>query len=82
MGFFLITEGFFFPFEVHPKTPEKLTVTGNNSTSIQLRWFINGSFAGIRLLCQIEIIGGHSEKKLVSVAFKRSAFVPKKYLFH
>ncbi|NXD55510.1 LIFR factor, partial [Corvus moneduloides] len=53
---------------VHPKTPEKLTVIGNNSTSIQLRWFINGSFAGIRLLCQIEIISGHSEKKLQNVS--------------
>uniref|UniRef100_A0A8C5TN57 Leukemia inhibitory factor receptor n=1 Tax=Malurus cyaneus samueli TaxID=2593467 RepID=A0A8C5TN57_9PASS len=52
---------------VHPKTPEKLSVTGNNSTSIQMRWFINGSFAGIRLLCQIEVSSGRSEKKLVSV---------------
>ncbi|NWR21384.1 LIFR factor, partial [Emberiza fucata] len=49
---------------VHPKAPEKLTITGNNSTSIQLRWFINGSFAETRLLCQIEISSSHSETKL------------------
>ncbi|NXT69479.1 LIFR factor, partial [Chaetops frenatus] len=53
---------------VHPKTPEKLTVPGSSSTSIQLRWFINGSFAEIRLLCQIEISSGHSEKKLENVS--------------
>uniref|UniRef100_U3IIJ1 Leukemia inhibitory factor receptor n=1 Tax=Anas platyrhynchos platyrhynchos TaxID=8840 RepID=U3IIJ1_ANAPP len=57
---------------VHPKTPEKLTVSGNSSTSVHLRWFINGSFAEIRLLCQIEISNGHSEQKLVSV---QSCFV-------
>lgn len=67
--FFLRTEGFFFIFQVHPKTPEKLTVSGNSSTSIRLHWFINGSFAEIRLLCQIEISSGHSEQKLVSVTF-------------
>ncbi|KAI6058094.1 Leukemia inhibitory factor receptor [Aix galericulata] len=49
---------------VHPKTPEKLTVSGNSSTNVHLRWFINGSFAEIRLLCQIEISNGHSEQKL------------------
>ncbi|OXB60511.1 hypothetical protein ASZ78_009727, partial [Callipepla squamata] len=49
---------------VNPETPEKLTVYGNSSTSVYLRWFINGSFAEIRLLCQIEISSGHSEQKL------------------
>ncbi|NXC82838.1 LIFR factor, partial [Cercotrichas coryphoeus] len=60
---------------VHPKPPEKLTVTGNNSTSIQLRWFINGSFAETRLLCQIEISSSHSERKLhnVSVPGRKSS---------
>uniref|UniRef100_A0A8B9SYM6 Leukemia inhibitory factor receptor n=1 Tax=Anas platyrhynchos TaxID=8839 RepID=A0A8B9SYM6_ANAPL len=53
---------------VHPKTPEKLTVSGNSSTSVHLRWFINGSFAEIRLLCQIEISNGHSEQKLHNVS--------------
>ncbi|XP_027490546.1 leukemia inhibitory factor receptor [Corapipo altera] len=62
---------------VHPKTPEKLTVSENNSTSIHLRWFINGSFAEIRLLCQIEISSGHSEQKLHNISMpggKSSAY--------
>nr|XP_009477633.1 PREDICTED: leukemia inhibitory factor receptor [Pelecanus crispus] len=53
---------------VHPKTPEKLTVSGNSSTSVRLDWFINGSFAEIRLLCQIEISSGRSERKLHNVS--------------
>ncbi|KFP75207.1 PREDICTED: leukemia inhibitory factor receptor, partial [Acanthisitta chloris] len=53
---------------VRPKTPEKFAVSGNNSTSVHLHWFINGSFAGIRILCQIEISSGHSERKLHNVS--------------
>ncbi|NXM74696.1 LIFR factor, partial [Serilophus lunatus] len=59
---------------VHPKTPEKLTVSESNSTSIHLRWFINGSFAEIRLLCQIEISNGHSEQKLYNVSMPGGKF--------
>ncbi|KAM6105695.1 LOW QUALITY PROTEIN: leukemia inhibitory factor receptor-like [Pterocles gutturalis] len=58
---------------VHPKTPEKLTVSGT-STSVHLRWFINGSFAEIRLLCQIEISSGHSERKLHNVSMAGGKF--------
>ncbi|KAM6035223.1 leukemia inhibitory factor receptor-like isoform 2-T6 [Theristicus caerulescens] len=59
---------------VHPKTPEKLTASGNSSTSVGLRWFINGSFAEIRLLCQIEINSGHSERKLHNVSMPGGKF--------
>uniref|UniRef100_A0A6G1RH20 Leukemia inhibitory factor receptor alpha n=1 Tax=Hypotaenidia okinawae TaxID=2861861 RepID=A0A6G1RH20_9GRUI len=59
---------------VDPKTPEKLTVSGNSSTSVYLRWFINGSFAEIRLLCQIEISSGHSERKLHNVSMPGGKF--------
>ncbi|XP_005241244.2 leukemia inhibitory factor receptor [Falco biarmicus] len=59
---------------VHPKTPEKLTVSGNSSTSVRLRWFINGSFAEIRLLCQIEISSGHYERKLHNVSMPGGKF--------
>ncbi|KAM6187921.1 leukemia inhibitory factor receptor-like [Sarcoramphus papa] len=59
---------------VHPKTPEKLTVSENSSTSVHLRWFINGSFAEIRLLCQIEISSGHSEQKLHNVSVPGGKF--------
>uniref|UniRef100_A0A8B9G6E4 Leukemia inhibitory factor receptor n=1 Tax=Amazona collaria TaxID=241587 RepID=A0A8B9G6E4_9PSIT len=59
---------------VHPKTPEKLTVSGNSSTSVHLHWFINGSFAEIRLLCQIEISTGHSERKLHNVSMPGGKF--------
>ncbi|XP_009875293.1 PREDICTED: leukemia inhibitory factor receptor-like, partial [Apaloderma vittatum] len=54
---------------VHPKAPEMLTFSGTNSTSVLLHWSINGNFSKIRLLCQIEIRSGHSEQKIVSVAF-------------
>lgn len=67
--FFLRINVFFFNFKVNPETPEKLTASGNSSTSVHLRWFINGSFAEIRLLCEIEISSGHSEQKLVSIIF-------------
>ncbi|XP_062456609.1 leukemia inhibitory factor receptor [Rhea pennata] len=53
---------------VHPETPEKLTVFGNSPTSVHLRWYINGSFTDIRLLCQIEISSSHSEQKLHNVS--------------
>ncbi|NXF05027.1 LIFR factor, partial [Smithornis capensis] len=59
---------------VHPKMPEKLTISGNNSTSIHLSWFINGSFAEIRLLCQIEISSGDSEQKLHNVSMPGGKF--------
>lgn len=59
---------------VHPKTPEKLTVSGNSSTSVRLHWFINGSFAEIKLLCQIEIRSGHSERKLHNVSMPGGKF--------
>ncbi|KAM4640034.1 leukemia inhibitory factor receptor [Amazona ochrocephala] len=59
---------------VHPKTPEKLTVSGNSSTSVHLHWFINGSFAEIRLLCQIEISTGRSERKLHNVSMPGGKF--------
>ncbi|KFO10380.1 Leukemia inhibitory factor receptor, partial [Balearica regulorum gibbericeps] len=59
---------------VDPKAPEKLTVSGNSSTSVHLRWFINGSFAEIRLLCQIEISSGHSERKLHNVSMPGGKF--------
>uniref|UniRef100_A0A8C9F5A3 Leukemia inhibitory factor receptor n=1 Tax=Pavo cristatus TaxID=9049 RepID=A0A8C9F5A3_PAVCR len=59
---------------VNPETPEKLTVSGNSSTSVRLHWFINGSFAEIRLLCQIEISSGHSEQKLHNVSMPGGKF--------
>ncbi|XP_009459407.1 PREDICTED: leukemia inhibitory factor receptor-like, partial [Nipponia nippon] len=59
---------------VHPKTPEKLTASGNSSTNVGLRWFINGSFAEIRLLCQIEISSGYSERKLHNVSMPGGKF--------
>ncbi|NWJ08652.1 LIFR factor, partial [Crypturellus undulatus] len=59
---------------VHPKTPEKLIASGNSSTNVQLRWYINGSFTAIRLLCQIEISSGHSEQKLQNVSMAGGKF--------
>lgn len=59
---------------VNPETPEKLTASGNSSTSVHLRWFINGSFAEIRLLCEIEISSGHSEQKLHNVSMPGGKF--------
>ncbi|XP_072215228.1 leukemia inhibitory factor receptor-like [Excalfactoria chinensis] len=59
---------------VNPETPVKLTVSGNSSTSVRLRWFINGSFAEIRLLCQIEISSAHSEQKLHNVSMPGGKF--------
>ncbi|NXX84322.1 LIFR factor, partial [Urocolius indicus] len=59
---------------IHPKTPEKLTVSGNSSTSVHLHWFINGSFAEIRLLCQIEISSGHFEQKLHNISMAGGKF--------
>ncbi|XP_033928668.1 leukemia inhibitory factor receptor [Melopsittacus undulatus] len=59
---------------IRPKTPEKLTVSGNSPTSVHLHWFINGSFAEIRLLCQIEISTGHSEQKLHNVSMPGGKF--------
>uniref|UniRef100_A0A8B9PL09 Leukemia inhibitory factor receptor n=1 Tax=Apteryx owenii TaxID=8824 RepID=A0A8B9PL09_APTOW len=59
---------------VHPKTPEKLTVSGNSSTNVHLHWYINGSFTEIRLLCQIEISSGHSEQKLHNVSMPGGKF--------
>ncbi|XP_069736180.1 leukemia inhibitory factor receptor [Phaenicophaeus curvirostris] len=59
---------------VHPKSPEKLTVSGNSSTSVRLHWFINGSFAEVRLLCQIEISSGHYERKLHNVTMPGGNF--------
>ncbi|NXH15782.1 LIFR factor, partial [Bucco capensis] len=59
---------------VHPKTPEKLTLSGNSSTSVRLRWFINGSFAEIGLLCQIEISSGHSEQKMHNISMPGEKF--------
>ncbi|NXU59527.1 LIFR factor, partial [Turnix velox] len=59
---------------VCPKTPEKLTVTAISSTSVHLRWFINGSFAEIRLLCQIEISGDHFERKMHNVSMPGGKF--------
>ncbi|NWX82500.1 LIFR factor, partial [Nothoprocta pentlandii] len=59
---------------VHPKTPEKLFASGNSSTSVYLRWYINGSFTEIRLLCQIEISSGHSEQKLHNISMPGGKF--------
>ncbi|NXL34955.1 LIFR factor, partial [Glaucidium brasilianum] len=59
---------------VHPKAPEKLTVSGNSSTSVRLHWFINGSFAEIRLLCQIEVSCGHSERRLHNISMSGGEF--------
>ncbi|XP_074667753.1 leukemia inhibitory factor receptor [Strix aluco] len=59
---------------VHPKAPEKLAVSGKSSTSVHLHWFLNGSFAEIRLLCQIEVSHGHSEQRLHNVSMPGGEF--------
>ncbi|NXD09085.1 LIFR factor, partial [Nothocercus nigrocapillus] len=59
---------------VNPKTPEKLIASGNSSTNVHLRWYINGSFTEIQLLCQIEISSGHSEQKLQNVSMAGRKF--------
>uniref|UniRef100_A0A8C0EWV8 Leukemia inhibitory factor receptor n=1 Tax=Bubo bubo TaxID=30461 RepID=A0A8C0EWV8_BUBBB len=51
-----------------------LTVSGKSSTSARLHWFLNGSFAEIRLLCQIEVSCGHSERRLHNVSMPGGEF--------
>ncbi|XP_039698556.1 leukemia inhibitory factor receptor [Pteropus medius] len=56
--------------KVYPHTPTSVRVKDVNSTAVTLSWHLPGSFAKIKLLCQIEINKANSIQELRNVTIK------------
>ncbi|CAK6444137.1 unnamed protein product [Pipistrellus nathusii] len=56
--------------KVCPHTPTSIRVKDINSTAVILSWHLPGSFAKIKLLCQVEINKANSVRELRNVTIK------------
>lgn len=56
--------------KVYPHTPTSIKVKDINSTAVTLSWHLPGSFAKIKLLCQVEINKANSVQELRNVTVK------------
>lgn len=56
--------------KVSPHTPTSIRVKDINSTAVTLSWHLPGSFAKIKLLCQVEINKANSVRELRNVTIR------------
>ncbi|XP_049718521.1 leukemia inhibitory factor receptor isoform X3 [Elephas maximus indicus] len=55
---------------VYPHTPTSFKVKDTNSTAVSLSWYLQGNFAKMHLLCQVEITKSNSVQELRNVTVK------------